>query len=89
MVNFSENTHLSLVERHELIKQVEKEVLHFNFQLYLALLTQLIVSDSVDSILKTNSDDLELNNDDKSIINNFLDKQSNATNKTDFMNITM
>ncbi|XP_044252778.1 cytoplasmic tRNA 2-thiolation protein 2 [Tribolium madens] len=82
-----EHTHLPPTDRQELVRKVEKEVLQFEFQIYLTSLSKLITTKSVESVLYTNSDYLELCKDDQTAVAEYVDQQLNETNKNDFLNI--
>jgi hypothetical protein len=80
--------HLSLEERQDLIKKVEKEVGSFKFPMHFTASAKLITDDTGDT-LKSRGRDLELTDNDSSIVHKFLEKQVNNTNKNDFWNIVM
>jgi cytoplasmic tRNA 2-thiolation protein 2 len=82
--------HLSLEERQDLIKKVEKEVGSFKFPMHFTASAKLITDDGIkDDTLKSRGRDLELTDSDSSIVHKFLEKQVNNTNKNDFWNIVM
>ncbi|RZC34806.1 cytoplasmic tRNA 2-thiolation protein 2, partial [Asbolus verrucosus] len=79
--------HLSLEARQELINNVEKEVGYFNFPKYFTSITQLITASPPENALQAKSELLKLGEDDKTILDRFLEHQTNETNKNDFLNI--
>ncbi|KAJ3646404.1 hypothetical protein Zmor_023993 [Zophobas morio] len=82
-----DHSHLSLKERQELLKRVEHEINYFKFTMHLTSLSHLIRKGVNSEVLKNCAEILDLDDDSKSIIDNFVTKQTNTTNKTDFLNI--